>query len=364
MLAYLIMIGVPILYAMSKPVARTWEQYQKKQRTILMLFFALYFCLLALRHTSLGNDTNNYVYYFHVWGNAPWERVFNQSLQNEPAFYFLCKLIYTIWGHEQFFLAVISFLIVGPVAYLYIRETENALMTIAIFLSTSLFVMFFSGMRQSLAVAMMVPIYYFTKKKKVIPYLLCVGVACLFHISAVVVLPFYIVYHMRVSKRGLLVVVPTLIAGYVFNKQLFSLALRFLETKYVESYGKITATGAYSMLLLYVVFGVYAFLVPEESRMDSDTVGLRNLLVFSIFLQFFAPLNNVAMRMNYYYILFHPLVLPKIANRAKLCNKQIAILSRIVICLFFFFYFIYQGYTFDSDVSIKVFPYIPFWKEV
>lgn len=360
MFAYLIMIGVPILYAMSQPVAKTLEKYQKKQKIILVLFFAIYFSLLALRHDSIGTDADSYVHnFFNVYGHLSWKQIFSITHQEEPAFAYLCKLIYSVWSNSQFFLAVTSFVIVFPVAFLYIRESENALISISLFLSSSLFVMFFTGLRQSIAVAMMAPIYYSTKNKKLILYLICVGIAYLFHVSALVILPFYFIYHARVNKNWLLVIVPGLTICYIFNKQLFLFALQFLGPRYVESYGEIVATGAYSMLLLYIIFAIYAFLIPETNRMDSDTIGLRNILLFSIILQSFAPLNNMAMRMNYYYMLFYPLLIPKIANRAKSRNIQIAKVSRIVICLFFFLYFIC---TIGSSGSLNVFPYIPFWR--
>jgi len=360
MLAYVILIGVPIIYAMSRPIAQTIEKYRKKQKKILMLFFVLYFAILALRHRSIGVDmSGSYFYYFSLYGNADWKYFANIAIDSEPAFPVLCKAVYTITNNEQVFTAVLAMLILFPVAYLYVKESENALMTIALFVITPLFHMFFSTIRQSIAMALMVPLYYFTKQKNLIPYFLIIGVAFLFHNSALVMLPFYWIYHVRVNKNWLLVIAPMLILSYVFNERLFIFSLRFLGDRYVERYGEIVSTGAYAMLLLYMIFAVYSFMIPDTKLLDQDTIGLRNLLLFSVVLQSFAPLNNVAMRLNCYYILFHPLVIPRIANRATGRNKQIAFVSRAVICNFFFVYFIYNGYA-GSD-TLEIFPYLPFW---
>ena len=66
----------------------------------------------------------------------------------------------------------------------------------------------------------------------------------------------------------------------------------------------ITQTGAFTMLMLFVMFAVFAFLVPDDATLDAETIGLRNFLLLSIVLQMFAPLHTLAMRMNYYYIIF------------------------------------------------------------
>ena len=93
------------------------------------------------------------------------------------------------------------------------------------------------------------------------------------------------------------------------------------------------------MLILFAVFTVFAFAVPEESVLDVETLGLRSLLVLSLALQMFAPLHTLAMRMNYYYIVFIPLLIPKIIKCRKQEMRQVAILARFVMIIFFTGYF-------------------------
>jgi hypothetical protein len=62
------------------------------------------------------------------------------------------------------------------------------------------------------------------------------------------------------------------------------------------------------MLILFLIFTVFAYLVPDESKLDPDTIGMRNFLLLAVAIQMFAPLHSLAMRMNYYYIVFIPLL--------------------------------------------------------
>ena len=97
----------------------------------------------------------------------------------------------------------------------------------------------------------------------------------------------------------------------MFNKQIFSV-LGSLIVRFTKYDASITQTGAFTMLILFAAFAVFAFLIPEDSALDAETIGLRNFLLLSVVLQMFAPLHTIAMRMNYYYIIFIPLLIPKI----------------------------------------------------
>ena len=149
---------------------------------------------------------------------------------------------------------------------------------------------------------------------------------------------------------------PCMAVVYMFKTQIFSFLIAFLWKEYSD----ITETGATTILMLLVVFGIYSYVIPEEQLLDHDTIAMRNLLLCSITLQFFAMLHPLAMRFNYYILLFVPILIPRIANRSKERYRQIAKLSEVVMVAYFIYYFIMNGIH-DND-TLMVFPYIPFWK--
>jgi hypothetical protein len=191
----------------------------------------------------------------------------------------------------------------------------------------STFVMMFSGIRQMLAVSIGFAAYEFTRKKKLIPFILSVLFALTFHTSAFMIAFMYPLYHAKITKKWLYAVVPVMGIIFVFNKQVFSVLGLILE-RYTSYDASIVETGAYTMLILFSAFAAFAFLVPEESLLDEETIGLRNFLLLSIVIQMFAPLHPIAMRMNYYYIIFIPLLLPKIIEHRSERWKQVAKVGR------------------------------------
>jgi hypothetical protein len=113
------------------------------------------------------------------------------------------------------------------------------------------------------------------------------------------------------------------------------------------------------MLILFAIFGVFAFVIPDEAQMDKETIGLRNLLLLAIVLQMFVPLHNLAMRMNYYYIIFIPLLIPKIIKCSSARWNQVAVAARYILMLYLLIYFFDHA---PSGNILDTFPYRFFWE--
>ena len=66
------------------------------------------------------------------------------------------------------------------------------------------------------------------------------------------------------------------------------------------------------------------------------------------------------MRMNYYFLLFVPVLIPKIASQSRKQFAQISKLSVVVMTVYFLYYFA-KTVIVDTD-PLNIFPYIPFWQ--
>ena len=197
--------------------------------------------------------------------------------------------------------------------------------------------------------------------KKLLPFLIIVALAITFHLSAFMLFFMYPLYHIKITKNHLMVLVPILITIFVFNKQIFSV-LSFIIERYTNYDATITKTNSYTMIILFVLFVIFAFLVPEEQNIDKETRGLRNFLIFALALQMFAPLHTVAMRMNYYYIIFIPLLMPKIISLRSERWKQVAVVGRHTMIVFFMLYFFFNAKY--GGGNLHVFPYHFFWENI
>ena len=353
MLPYYLLCIIPCFPLFFRIKIRRRTETTRDQRSIAWFFFVL-FLLLALRSSSVGSDLPGYQAMFARFSMLSFAQI--SSVHTESGYVLLNKIVALLHGDFQWLLVLTAAISVIPIAAVYKKETEISYLTIALLLFTSDFIMLFSGLRQSIAIAIGMISYVFVKEKRPIYYLLLIFLAFLFHRSAIVLLLLYPVYHMSLTKKKLFFIIPMLIFIFLFSRQIFNFLLYIISDIYS---GEASATGAYLMLALFILFAVFSYVIPDEKKMDETTMGLRNILLLCVVLQMFAMWHSLAMRVNYYFIIFIPLLLPKIINRASTRWKSVAAASKYIMAAFFLFYFLIIT---PRNNSLDTFPYHFFWE--
>ncbi len=338
------------------------DNSKKASKIIIFSFFSIFLFLLFFRDKSVGIDLENYYYYFQKYSTPDFAtimyRIKNPGDNDVEVGYILLNwLVSRITHNFQWYLVIVALISVIPVAVLYYKNSEHAYLAITLFSTIGIFPMFFSGLRQIIAVSIGILAYSAAKNKKIIRFALLVFAATLFHKTGFVLVLLYPCCHLKLKKNNLLFIIPFLAAVFLFNKQIFLWLASFIpDTGDIE----IQTTNAYMMLILYMLFAVWSYVIGDEEKFDADTFALRNILLVTVVIQMFAPVYPTAMRMNYYFIPLIPLLIPKIIDRAKPNMREIAELSNIVICFFFTFYRFYNMYS--AEDILQIYPYIPFWK--
>ena len=240
---------------------------EKKNRSALLLFFVFFTILVMLRHAKIGNDTRNYIYYFNLFARMDWIDIGKESI--ELGFAYFNKIVSLFSKDVHFFFSVTAILSCFMIYSTYKRLCTDSSLTIVLFCTMSTFVMMFSGIRQMIAVAIGFMAYEAVRKKKLVSFLFFVLLAISFHTSAFMLIFMYPLYHAKITKKWLYAVVPFLMVVFVFNTQIFSVLGVVLE-RYTRYSANVTQTGAYTMLFLFGMFVVFAFIVPEDSLLDEE----------------------------------------------------------------------------------------------
>lgn len=358
MVPFFLLIFIPMI-VQHIAIKGYYVDYKKRNERALFFFFLFLTLLVMFRHESIGNDTINYIRFFEAFSRMDWTDVGKVGF--EFGFAYLNKTLSVFSKEPQFFLAIMAVLASVMIYPTYKRLCIDTSLTIVLFCTMSTFVMMFSGIRQMLAIGLGFIAYELTRNKKPFLFILVTCLAMMLHASAFMLLPMYPLYHAKITKKWLLIVVPAIAVAFVFNKQIFMVLLLILQ-RFTRFQGTISSTGAYTMLILFAAFAIFSFLIPDESKLDKETIGLRNFLLFAIVIQLFAPLHTIAMRMNYYYIIFIPLFIPKIISCRNKTWGQVALVARHVMVAFFTVYFFYNAYT--SASNLHVFPYKFFWENI
>lgn len=383
MLPFFVLVFVPIIVFLL-----SYKSGKMRDKYCLATFFALLAAMLILRSQSVGIDVSAYKFYFDKVDGLSWSQLLG-STHLETGYVILIKIFLIFSKDYQLFLGVMAVLALLPVFILYFNESEDGFLTIAIFLIAAHFVLLFSGIRQSVAIGLAVPCYYAVKKKQWWNFIPTVFLAFMIHHSAAILALMYPLYHLKIRRTAAIFITAAIAAIFFFRAELLSLVLEILPGRYKDLYGELSFTGDYEMLLLFAVFTVYSFFIPDENRLPSsndgqngllramrgfsrelegadgsteEISGLRNFLFLIMLVQTFASVSTIAMRFNYYYMFFLPVLLPKVANAygKDKFKRDLADLSRVVMIVFFIAYFFYDAY-FGADV-LQVFPYLPYWK--
>lgn len=357
---------IPYYLLLIIPLAISFLSYKRDNKIVnknfpLVVFFLMLCVLLSLRSVKTGVDLRNYSFMFQNADGYTIGSLFDLSI-NEAGFGLLQQSFRTISnGDFQLWLTFCALVSLLPIVFLYSKKATHPILTMALFVVVAPFSMFFSGLRQSLAIGIGVISFYFVDRKKFIYFLICVFIAFLIHRSAFVLLLLYPVYHLKIGKKLGIVFGFLAVTCFVFNRQIFSVLISFISRFYPKLEGAtVSSTGAFAMVILFAIFGVFSFLIPNEEKMDKETRGFRNILLLVILIQCFAPIHTLAMRMNYYFLVFVPLLIPRIIDCSLSGNKRIANISKYVMTSFFIVYFFYNAYT-GADI-LQIFPYVPFWE--
>lgn len=360
MLPYFLFVFLPLLAWIISPRYRLTVNGKPLSETKTLpidLFMLIFLLLLALRGLSCGNDTVQYERLYHQYGRLGLKQILH-TYDHELGFKLFCKAVYVTANHFQILLAITAAVCVCPLWYLYRRESEIQPLTMVLFLSVAPFVMYFSGIRQAMAMSLGIFAWYAARARKPVQFLLVVFLAIQFHNSAFLLLLLYPLYRAKITKKWLWFVVPCMLTVYVLRATIFS----YLMTLLWEEYETTPSTGATTILLLLILFSVYSYVIPNEKELDQDIIAMRNILLLSVVLQIFAMLHPLSMRMNYYFLLFVPILIPKIAKRSKAGFSQVARLSAVIMTVYFMYYFLINGIN-DND-ALNIFPYIPFWENL
>ena len=370
MIPYVLLIFVPIMFNYVMVIKHDdglnfgigKSQYVKANSLALPVFFLIFILLLMFRDETIGRDLRMYKILFNSYIDDEFRTLMTFRL--EFLFPVLCWIIGQVSSSYQLFLSVVALITVLPIASVYCDDRRHSYLKIIMFVNMVTFPMIFSGLRQAIAMAIGMLSYHFVRQKKLVLFLITVLVALGFHHSAFILFFMYPLYHFSFRRRHLLFLIPIMVVVFVNNQQIFKHLMNILSM-YFEDYANVplTFSNAYGSLVLFVLYTIFAYFIPDEKQMDHEIIGLRNYMILIVCIQCFAPLHPLAMRFNYYFMMFIPLLISKIIDIPRTGFRQIAQYAEGALVLFFTFLFLYSIYTSSTTgiSTLDTVPYKFFW---
>ncbi len=208
----------------------------------------------------------------------------------------------------------------------------------------------FTGLRQTIALAIVMLSCKYITDKKPIKFIVSVCIATLFHSSALIVLPAYLIAKLRVGFKNILAIFVSLIITIFFPNVLKNIIELVAWNDSLERYSESNIALTWSGYIIQLFMFVFAF-VFRKNIDRSDLSVLKNIDCFinlttvGLCLQTFAVVIAEMFRLSYYYSLCNIVLLPMIiANQVKPNNRTVMYAA---VLLSFISYMLYSGAYFS-----------------
>ena len=321
---------------------------EKRDNLFVGLSFVMIVALQGMRAITVGIDIPGYIIGYHLCGELPW---FSEVYNYEIGYRILCKLIYLTGVSDQIFLVIIAIICQGSIFRFIKKYSAFPAISIMVYLTFGLFTFSFSGLRQMLAISILLFSYDYIKKGKLIPFVLVVLLAMTFHTSALVFFVAYPLYYWKISLEGVFCVIIGLLGEILLGGKIVQLAMLIYKNKEYE----VQTTGAFASFTMFTLVWLGAIILCPP---DKNLNAFKNCLMIAASIQCLGMYHESIGRLGYYFSFFICILLPvMVAEITKRNWKSRVLLTMLLITCCFVYFNINTGSGY-----LNVAPYVPYWE--
>lgn len=315
----------------------------------------------GLRNVAVGSDTYRYYEYFIDIQNTEWNTLLNNLFSfyilgegKDPGYLLFIKIIQIIIPTFQLYLIALAaffFYALGKLFYKVTNNNYEVLLGVALY--QCLFYSFFSitGLRQTMATAVLLLAIPYVLEKKLFKFLLLVLLASTQHKSAFLFAPFYLLNYVGNPKRLVIYAFIAFAPMWLFGK---SFAINIITDTIFEQYSAYLEdnekAGAYAFAVFMLCIGIWILAADKKfiSLTKYNKILISSIAV-AIFLTPLAMIDPSNMRIIQYYSVFSIFVLPYLTTVSFKENRTLYLILIAVL----------TAYTMTRN-----FDYAFFWQEM
>lgn len=320
---------------------------EKKEKIVAAVGMITLFVIAALRAESVGTDVVRYnatYERFSMYNFSTLRQVLSHEGTKDPFYYYTGWLFSRMFKDPQWWLATIALVYSLAVGKLIYKESKQTAISIVMLVSLGFFSFSLTGLRQTLAMSILLLAYPFLQQRRFIPFAILVFIASRYHLSA---LAFLVVYPIANKKLGIyhvIIATVALVVFYAFKGWLLEFLNNILGGERFESYttGNASQLTMSGFAIQTVCFGFGLYYYKRMVAEDRNYLVLYNLSfvgwVFQLFSSFIAEFFRISMMFSIFNIVL-------IANAASMekDSRSRSILQMVVIIIFSLYMIRYSG---------------------
>jgi hypothetical protein len=321
----------------------------KENRYIKLNDFSIVFTgiLLSLfagfRSDYVGTDTSNYIYYFDVFARNQTSYIRGNL---EIGFFYLQKIALLISSDYWSILLVIALLSVFLYFFTIQKLSVNIRLSIFLFLTLAIYLFFFNGARQGIAISIASISTIYVIRKKMWWFLTCIVLASFFHRTALIMIPFYFILRRPYNKTNLILY---LIIGFL-SFTLISKITSLFDDEVAARYNVYNTRGARGGELLSLFFiGITIFLIKIRKQIHQTNLKfydtylnfcLFNSIIYLVVLITASDVNFI--RLTNYFSIGFVLIWPIVFKDVNLFKQQSFKILFVFLHVLFYGFFIFK----------------------
>lgn len=326
---YFLIIIMLIIYTSIR--GRDFSESRKKK--LLIIFFSFFLILdSGLRNIAVGADTYQYWVNFQSVLGTPLGELWNNWINaygKDPFYPLFMGVFQLALPHYRFFLifvAVFFFWSLGRFIYRHVPTLNQVIVSYTLYMG--LYYGFFSitGIRQTIAIAIIMFSYDLLMNKKLIPAALLLVFAAQFHSSSYIFFMAFLIPFVNFRKFRNVMVPVTLvliILAYVFRNQILSFLL--LESGLEGRFGSYLSENnegfSFVMFGLYSVVMVLLFFFRKNLMQSKEISQFVMMYIIGFLLMSTAFIDNTAVRISFPFTISLYVLIPEMVSYLKLKQK-------------------------------------------
>lgn len=351
---YLInLLLIIVYYLIIKNTNRIKPEKSKKVFAILVGCHAILFRALANPFNYV--DTEGYASAYEDLAEMSWIEFLFYSKEWGVGYVFINWVLGHISSDYTLLFVFMSIISVGPVVWFYYKTSHDMLLTMLFFLMyPMMYYMGFGVIRQHVAVAFVLLALYYSHSIKIsLPLVL---VACSFHTSAILVLPFYIWQKVNIQNKGFAAYVFLLVGGLLVIRFTAPMILSQLSS---NRYDEALAVGDNNNIVpvLYLGSMVLMFYLNgfSNKQMSIQEKNIVSFIMYGVIIALFSTGMEHLGRTTLYYMY----VLPTSFTLLSKYNRNLSTINNIYVMLAFLLLIIQLYLSYSPEKYVYTF----FWEK-
>ncbi len=297
--------------------------------------------IIGARHYSNGSGDSGV--YYDNWlfmSQVPLSMIWNtvQNIDLEPGY------LYTVWGlshifkDPQFVFIFTGIFFTVTICVFVARNCSNVVLGLLIFNCFGEFNFLVQGLRQGVAMCICLWALEKCKKQQFWSFILLIGLAMLFHASAVVFFPMYFLARLQLKVKSVLLFIAGCTVGILSLSIIFDVINFLINDDYKLNEGIDDGSGVIT-LSIHTLIIVAGFLFYKMGMRDDPIKNKTYALFFymtclaAVTFAMRNMISGIAERVSYYFAFAEMIIVPNSFDYLK--DEKIKIILTVIVILFF-----------------------------